>query len=149
MRRLTLTALLATASLVALAACGDDDADSAPEEALPSTTTTSGPADVLAGCTPARSEDFVAIERHLANGAQHLGEGFSYDQPDGHYVIANVYSVDDQLLAAGLVWRLDGIGGAASSATPETSAYDRLPDAPDAVVPQALRDCLTAAVAAG
>ena len=149
MRRPILAAVLAIVPLVALAACGDDDTGSAPEETAPSTTTTLGADDVLAECTPAQSEDFVAIERHLANGAQHLGEGFSSDQPDGHYVIANVYSVDDQLLAAGLVWRLEGVGGAASSATLETSAYDRLPDAPDASVPQALRDCLAAALTAG
>jgi hypothetical protein len=47
------------------------------------------------------------------------------------------------------VWRLDALGGAPRSATPETSEYDDLPDAPDAAVPNALRDCLAAAKAAG
>ena len=133
-----------------LVGCGDDDT-AAPPTTDPVTTTSLTPEEVLALCTPAPSEDFVAVERHLTNGAQHLGEGFVADQPDGHYLIANVYAVDDQLLAQGLVWRLEGVGGAASSATPETSAYDELPDVPagQAAAPQELRHCLDAAVAAG
>ena len=147
--RLPRLALAVLVPIVFLAACGDDDGTASDDTIQPTTTSTLAPADVLASCVPAPSEDFVAIERHLANGAQHLGEGFAADQPDGHYVIADVYSVDDQRLATGLVWRLDAIGGAATSATPETSQYDGLPDAPDAAVPQSLRDCLAAALAEG
>jgi hypothetical protein len=143
-----LLALLLALPLLLAAACGDDDAASE-DTAAASTTTTLDPAEVLTECVPAPSEDFVAIERHLTNGAQHLGEGFTADRPDGHYVIANVYAVDDRLMGSGLVWRLDGLGGAATSATPETSLYDDLPDAPDAAPPAELRDCLAAAMALG
>jgi hypothetical protein len=144
-------ALAALVAILLLAACGDDsNRPSFAEDTIqPTMPTTPDPAEVLESCVPAPSEDFVAIERHLTNGAQHLGDGFAEDRPDGHYVIADVYAVDDQLLASGLVWRLDALGGAPRSATPETSEYDDLPDAPDAAVPNALRDCLAAAKAAG
>jgi hypothetical protein len=96
--------------------------------------------------------DFVAIEKHhLTNGGQHLGQGFvSPDAPDGHYLSANVYSVDNALLATAMMWRI-GPDGTAMSATPETSGWDSLPDVPAAeVVPHPeLVTCVKAALAAG
>jgi hypothetical protein len=152
-RHLLIAAVVLVLAVVAVPVLfGGDDADDPVEEGLvttSSTATTLDPDEVLEACTPAPSEDFVAIERHLTNGGHHLGQGFVADQPDGHYLIANLYSIDDQLLVPGALWRLEGVGGAASSVTPETSAHDELPDATGAVAPEALQACLAAAVAAG
>jgi hypothetical protein len=132
-----------------LAACGKDSPTAA------STTTSTlapTPSEVLASCSPAEGSDFVAIEKHhLTHGGQHLGQGFvSAIGPDGHYISANLYDVNNGLLATALMWRI-GLDGTAMSASPETSDWDSLPDVPAAeVVPHPeLVTCVKAAVAAG
>jgi hypothetical protein len=133
-----------------LAACGKDS----PATATSTTTTTVAPtpSEVLASCSPAEGSEFVAIEKHhLTNGAQHLGQGFvSPAGPGGVYLSANVYDVNNQLLATALTWRI-GPDGTAMSATPETDAWDSLPDVPAAenVPHPELVACAKAALAAG
>lgn len=121
---------LLVGSLV-LGACGDDAGTAAPTTT--STTQAPTPSEVLASCSPAVGSDFVAVERHLAHGGQHLGQGFiSADGPDGHYLSADVYDVDNRLLATALVWRISPDGATAETSTPETDQWDQLPDVPAA-----------------
>jgi hypothetical protein len=123
--------------------------------AAPTTTSTTAaptPKEILATCSPAAGSDFVAIEhgRDLINGGQHLGQGFvSPEGPDGHYLSANVYSIDNVLVATALMWRISPDGMTAESATPETSHWDKLPDVPaDQVVAHPeLVACVKAALA--
>jgi hypothetical protein len=129
--------------LVLAAACGGDDgraAEPEPTTTVPETTTTSA-----VPCTAAVGSDFVAIEkRHLTNGAHHLGDGYALDTPQGRYIVADLYTIDDTLLGTGLVWRLDA-NGAASTVSPEANAYDTLPDVPaaEATIPAGLLACQT------
>jgi hypothetical protein len=138
-------------AVLALAACAKDEATPATTSTSTTTTTTLDPAAVLATCTPADGSDFVAVEKHhLTNGGQHLGQGFVAVGPDGRYLAANVYSVDNVLLASGLMWRV-GADGSAMTVSPEANAFDNLPDVPaDQVVAHPeLLTCVAAAVAAG
>jgi hypothetical protein len=140
----------ATVVVLLLAGCGTDTKTAA--STTTSTTAAPTPSDVLAACSPAVGSDFVAIEKHhLTNGGQHLGQGFiSTDTPQGHYLSANLYNVDNVLLATALMWRI-GPDGTAMTATPETNAWDSLPDVPaseDVPHPE-LVACVKAALAVG
>jgi hypothetical protein len=134
-----------------LAACSSHDGEAKATTTSSTSTTAPDPAAVLATCTPAVGSDFVSVEKHhLINGAQHLGQGFVADGPDGRYLAANVYSVDNVLLASGLSWRILP-DGTAQSAAPESNAYDNLPDVPPAELtphPE-LAACVAAATALG
>jgi hypothetical protein len=122
--------------------------------AAPTTTTTTlapTPSQVLSGCTPAPGADFVAIERHLVHAAQHLGQGFvSPDGPDGHYLAADVYNVDNTLLATGLQWRI-AADGSATAVDATTAAWAQLPVLPagQAAAHPELIACVRAALATG
>jgi hypothetical protein len=140
LRRLLIASLPLT--LVAAAACGSDDASTADAvtTTIPEATTTTA-----APCVPAVGSDFVAVEKHhLTHGAHHLGQGYALDTPQGRYLIANLYTIDNTLLASGLIWRIDA-AGAASTVSPEANAYDNLPDVPadQAAVPPGLTGCET------
>ena len=133
-----------------VAGCSKDEKAAAPTTT--STTAAPTPAEILATCSPTVGSDFVAIEhgRDLINGGQHLGQGFvSPEGPDGHYLSANVYSIDNVLVATALMWRIGPDGMTAESATAETSRWDKLPDVPaDQVVAHPeLVACVKAALA--
>ena len=115
--------------LVATTACSKDDKASGGTSTTSSTAAPS-PSEVLASCTPAVGADFVAVERHLTHGGHQLREGFvSADAADGHYLAADVYDLNDQLLATGLLWRI-APDGSAMSADAATSAWSALPSVP-------------------
>jgi hypothetical protein len=144
LRRL-LIATLPAALVLAAAACGSDDTDAG--TAAATTTVPEATTPTAAPCTAAVGSDFVAVEKHhLTHGAHHLGQGFALDTPQGRYLIANLYTIDDTLLASGLVWRIDA-AGAASTVSPEANGYDNLPDVPadQAAIPPGLAGCQGAA----
>jgi hypothetical protein len=143
-----LLALVVGALLLATTACGKDDGGSAAATTT-STTAAPSPSEVLAGCTPAVGADFVAVERHLTHGGRQLREGFvSPSAADGHYLAADVYDVNGQRLATGLLWRI-APDGRAMVANAATSAWSALPAVPagQAVDHPELLACVTAALA--
>ncbi len=149
--RSALGALGAAASATVLVA----SCSAGTKAAAPTTTATTAaptPSEVLASCSPAVGSDFVDIERaHLVHGAHHLGQGFvSAETPQGHYLAANLYDIDDVQLATGLVWRINP-DGTAMSAIPADDQWDALPDVPAAqnVPHPELIACAKAALAAG